>query len=260
MRENMSNEFKNFRVDGKVAIVTGGNRGIGRACALALARSGARVAILGRDTAKLKETEKEISQLGSQVLSIQADITNLRNIEVMVEQVLGAFGQIDILVNNAGIVFQEMALDVTEKTWDATMSVNLKGLFFCTQKVASHMITRKQGKIINISSILGQVGLPKHAVYCASKGGVELLTKVLALEWGKYGINVNAVSPSFTKTEMATHVLKNKEKLKSILDRTPLYRLGEPVDMAAAVVYLSSPASDYVTGHVLLVDGGWTAQ
>jgi len=256
----MKSELKDFRLDGKVAIVTGGNRGIGRACALALARAGAKVAIVGRDVAKLEETAKEISELGRRALPIRADITNLRDIGEMVKKVLSFFGQIDILVNNAGMVIQEMALDVTEKSWDATMNVNLKGLFFCSQKVASYMITQKRGKIINISSILGQVGLPEHAVYCASKGGVELLTKVLALEWGKYYINVNAVSPSFTRTEMATHVLENKAKLKSILNRTPLYRLGEPVDIAAAVVYLASPASDYVTGHVLLVDGGWTAQ
>jgi len=260
MRENMESEFKDFRLDDKVAIVTGGNRGIGRACALALARAGAKLAIVGRDVAKLEETTKEISKLGHQVLSIRADITNLSDIEEMVKKVLSAFGQIDILVNNAGIAIQEMVLDVTEKSWDATMNVNLKGLFFCTQKVASHMIAQKQGKIINISSTLGQVGLPEHAVYCASKAGVELLTKVLALEWGEYGINVNTVSPSFTRTEMAKHVLENKEKLESILNRTPLHRLGEPVDMAAAVVYLASPASDYVTGHVLLVDGGWTTQ
>jgi len=256
----MKGELKDFRLDGKVAVVTGGNRGIGRACALALGQAGARLAIVGRDIAKLAETKKEISELGLQVLSIRADITNLMDIEEMVKKVLSFFGQIDILVNNAGVAIQEMALDVTEKNWDATMNVNLKGLFFCSQKIASHMITLKRGKIINISSVLGQVGLPEHAVYCASKGGVELLTKVLALEWGKYHINVNAVSPSFTRTEMATHVLENKVKLKSVLDRIPLHRLGEPVDMAAAVVYLASPASDYVTGHVLLVDGGWTTQ
>jgi len=249
-------KFPNFRVDGKVALVTGGNRGIGRVCALALANAGADLVVV--DINKPTKVVEEIKELGSRALAIQIDITKLDQIDHMVDEVIDKFGRIDILVNNAGVCFQEPALEVSEETWDATFNVNLKGLFFCTQKVASQMISRKKGKIINIASMNAIMPLPAHVSYNASKAGVWSLTKSLAMEWGKYNINVNAIAPTFIKTEMASHVFENPKKYQDIINKLPLGRIGDPMDVAAAVVYLASPASDFVTGEMILVDGGWT--
>lgn len=259
MREYFEKDFPNFRIDEKITLVTGGNRGIGRACAVALANAGGNIVIVDRNLNNLKEISKEIESTGSKVLAIQVDITDLSQIDKMVEQVMKKFGKIDILINNAGVCFRELALEVSEKTWDNTFDVNLKGLFFCTQKVAKIMISQKKGKIINISSMNSITGLLGHASYNTSKAGISGLTKVLAMEWGKYGININSVAPTFTKTEMASHVFKNKKKFQEIVRNIPLARLAEPMDVAGAVVFLASPASDFITGELLLVDGGWTA-
>jgi len=248
--------FPDFRVDGKVALVTGAARGIGRICALALANSGANVVVV--DIAKLDHVARELEKLGSQALAVQTDITEPTQIDCMVNDVMDKMGRVDILVNNAGVCFRESALEVSEKTWGTTFDVNVKGLFFCSQRIAPNMISRKKGKIINIASMLGVTALPEHASYCASKAGVCLLTKVLAMEWGKHNINVNAIGPTFIKTEMASHVFEDPQKYQSIVSKIPLGRIGDPMDVAAAVIYLASPASDLITGEVLLVDGGWT--
>ena len=257
MSENLI--FPNFRVDGKVALITGGNQGIGRACALALANAGANIAIIDRDFEKPEKIKKEIEMLGSEAITLKFDITEFSRIPEIVEMIIDKFGKIDVLINNAGVCFRELALEVSEKTWDNTFDVNLKGLFFITKEVAKYMIEQKKGKIINISSMNSITGLLGHVSYNASKAGITGLTQVLAMEWARYGINVNSIAPTFAKTEMASHVFKNKEKYNEIIDNIPLRRLAAPMEIGAAVVFLASPASDFITGTLLLVDGGWTA-
>jgi len=257
----MSDEvmFPNFRVDGKVALITGGNRGIGRACALSLANAGANIVIIDRDLKMPEKIIKEIEKLGSKAMALNFDITEYSRIPETVKMIFNKFGKIDILINNAGVCFRELALEVSEKTWDNTFNVNLKGLFFITKEVAKFMIEKKKGKIINISSMNSITGLIGHASYNASKAGIIGLTQVLAMEWARYGINVNSIAPTFTNTEMASHVFKNKDKYNEIINNIPLRRLADPMEIGATAVFLASPASDFITGTLLLVDGGWTA-
>ena len=177
----------------------------------------------------------------------------------MVDKTMKTFGHIDILVNNAGVNRPQWALDVTEENWDLVMNTNLKALFFCAQTVGRVMIKQKKGKIINISSDAGSVGLLRRAAYCASKGGVNLLTKVLALEWAQYNINVNAIAPAFIKTPLTEPMFEEKGFREYVLGNTPLGRVGEPKDVSGALVFLASEASNYMTGSVMLIDGGWTA-
>jgi 2-deoxy-D-gluconate 3-dehydrogenase len=187
------------------------------------------------------------------------DVTKVPEIHLMVEESLRTFGHIDILVNNAGVNFPQWAVDVTEETWNQIIDTNLKGLFFCAQAVGKVMIQQKKGKIINISSQSGSVGLPQRAAYCSSKGGVNLLTKVLAIEWAKYNIHVNAIAPTYIETPMTKPMLEKDEFRNYVLGNIPLGRVGKPEDVTGAVIYLASEASNMVTGHVLLIDGGWTA-
>ena len=177
----------------------------------------------------------------------------------MVQQTLDRFGQIDILVNNAGINIPKYALDVTEEDWDLVLDINLKGLFFCSQAVGREMVKRKSGKIINISSQMGVIGYYKRAAYCSSKAGVVNLTRVLAIEWAPYGVRVNCIGPTFLRTPLTAPMFADEGYYQEIVDRIPLGDIGKPEDVVGAVVYLASPASDLVTGHALLVDGGWTA-
>lgn len=257
MRENII--FPNFRVDNKVALITGGGQGIGKACALALANAGANIVIIDRDFKEPEKIKKEIEMLGSEAITLKFDITEFAQIPAVVKTIIDKFGKIDILINNAGVCFRELAIEVSEKTWDNTLDVNLKGLFFITKEVAQYMIKQKKGKIINISSMNSITGLLGHVSYNASKAGISGLTKVLAMEWGKYGINVNSIAPTFTKTEMAGHVFNNKEKYNEIINNIPLGRLADPMDIGAAAVFLASSASDFITGELILIDGGWTA-
>ncbi|MDD5014607.1 MAG: glucose 1-dehydrogenase [Atribacterota bacterium] len=257
MGENIT--FPNFRVDNKIALITGGNKGIGRACALALANAGANIVITARDFDELEKVKKEIEILGSEVITLKFDITEFSRVPEIIKVIIDKFGKIDILINNAGICFRELALEVSEKTWDSTFDVNLKGLFFITKEVAKYMIKQKKGKIINISSMNSITGLLGHVSYNASKAGISGLTKVLAMEWGRYRINVNSIAPTFTQTEMASHIFKNKDKYNEIINNIPLRRLADPMEIGAAVVFLASAASDFITGELLLVDGGWTA-
>lgn len=252
--------FPDYTVKDEVAIVTGGSMGIGRACALVLANAGANVAIISlpSDQENLAKTAKEIEELGGKALPIGADITKTKDIENVINKVMDYYGKISILVNSAGVCFRESATELKEESWDATFNVNVKGLFFYSQKIAKKMIEQNRGKIVNIASMNSLTSLAEHASYCASKAGVWMLTKTLALEWAKHNINVNAVAPTFTKTEMAKHVLENKKKYEAIISNIPLKRMAEPMEVASAVLFLASPASDFITGETILVDGGWT--
>jgi 2-dehydro-3-deoxy-D-gluconate 5-dehydrogenase len=255
-------EFPSLRVDGKVALITGTGSGIGQASALALAQAGANVVVTelpnkleaARETAQMAERD-----YGAQALAVPLDLTKLDTIGAMVQQTLDRFGQIDILVNNAGINIPKYALDVTEEDWDLVLDINLKGLFFCSQAVGREMVKRKSGKIINISSQMGVIGYYKRAAYCASKAGVVNLTRVLAIEWAPYGVRVNCIGPTFLRTPLTAPMFADEGYYQEIVDRIPLGDIGKPEDVVGAVVYLASPASDLVTGHALLVDGGWTA-
>lgn len=248
-----------FDLSEQVAIVTGAGRGMGYHIALALARYGADLVICSRTLSELEQLGKEIEKIGRRVLIQRMDITNLSEIHAMAEASVKVFDHIDILVNNAGVNVPQWAVDVTEEAWDKIMNINLKGLFFCAQEVGKVMINQKRGKIINVSSQSGSVGLLQRVAYCSSKGGVNLLTKVLAIEWGKHNVQVNAIAPTFIETPFTKPMFENKDFQQYVLGNIPLGRIGKPDDVVGAVIYLASNASDLVTGHILLIDGGWTA-
>jgi len=248
-----------FDLSGKVAIVTGAGRGMGYPIALALARYGADVVICSRTVSELEKVKTEIEALGRRALVHRMDVTKIHEIHAMVEATVKAFGHIDILVNNAGVNAPQWAEEVTEDAWDKVFNTNLKGLFFCAQSVGRVMIQQKKGKIINVSSQSGIVGLLQRAAYCSSKGGVNLLTKVLAIEWAKYNINVNAIAPTFIETPFTKPMFEKEGFKEYVLGNIPLGRVGKPEDVVGGVIYLASGVSDLVTGHILLIDGGWTS-
>lgn len=245
-----------FRLEGKVALVTGASRGIGYGLACALSEVGAKVAIAARDEQALSELSRRIP--GS--LVVPMDLGRVDSIRAGVARVEQHFGRLDILVNNAGLGANHPALDVTERDWDELMQVNLKGAFFCAQAAARGMIARGYGRIINMSSQASVVGIVDHAVYCASKGGLNQLTRVMSLEWSKHGVTVNAVGPTFIYTPGTAERLDDPSYRKGVLDRLPIGRIGDISDVAGAVIYLASDAAKLVSGTCLLVDGGWTAQ
>jgi NAD(P)-dependent dehydrogenase (short-subunit alcohol dehydrogenase family) len=259
-QETRDMPYPSFRLDDQVALVTGASKGIGYGLALALADAGAHVVLTARGVPELENLAREIRAMGRRALVVPLDVTNPANINEAFQAVGQEFGRLDILVNNAGIGSNHPALEVTEANWDEMMSVNLKGLFFCCQAAAKLMLPRSSGRIINISSQASLVGIRDHAVYCASKGGVNQLTRVLALEWSELGVTVNAVAPTFIYTPGTAERLDQPEYLQGVLERLPIGRVGDINDVAAAVIYLASPAGGLVTGSTLSVDGGWTAQ
>ncbi|WP_391573777.1 SDR family NAD(P)-dependent oxidoreductase [Cohnella sp.] len=249
-----------FSIRGKVAIVTGASKGIGYGLAKALAAAGAKVAVAARSKASLDALVAEIATEGGEASAYELDVRNVAAIRTVFEQVASDYGRLDIVVNNAGLGEGMAALDVTEEYWDDMIDVNLKGVFFCCQAAGRIMLEQGYGKIVNVSSQVSVVGIPDGVAYCASKGGVNQLTKVLALEWSGRGICINAVGPTFIYTPGTAERLDTPEFRDQVLARIPAGRIGTINDVAGAVVYLSSPASDLVTGTLLLVDGGWTAQ
>jgi NAD(P)-dependent dehydrogenase (short-subunit alcohol dehydrogenase family) len=252
-----------FDVTGKVALVTGAARGIGRATAIALAQAGADVALGLRDAAHVDagEVGDAIRAAGRRALPLQMDVTRRREVSDAVAAAVRHFGRIDILVNNAGIGPPNPAEVVTEEDFDATVAVNLKGTFFVSQEVGRAMIAAGGGgRIVNLGSQAGAVALPTESVYCMTKAAIAHLTRCLAVEWAPHGINVNAVAPTFIRTPGTAKWLEDEAFRRDLLTRIPLGRVGDPVDVAGAVVFLASPASAMVTGATLLVDGGWTAR
>ncbi len=252
-------DFPRFDLAGRVALVTGASKGIGHDLALALANAGATVVVGARTMARLEQLVEKITANGREALALSLDMSNLDQIKETVAKTIEHFGRIDILVNNAGLGFNEDAVNVTEEEWDTMMDVNLKGLFFMCQAAGKQMINQGYGRIINMSSQAGQVGLLRHAVYCATKGGVNQLTRVLALEWAQHGITVNAVAPTFIRTSGTAERLDTPEFAADVLSRLPIGHVGNTMDVAGAVIYLASSAANLVTGTILLVDGGWTA-
>lgn len=250
-----------MRLDGKVVLVTGAGSGIGRAIAIAVAEAGADCVIteLPNRLSSLEPVRAAIAQTGHRAAALPLELPDLDSIDRLVQGVIAEFGRIDVLVNNAGVNIPRDALEVTEKDWDMVLDVNLKGLFFLTQRVAREMIPAGGGKIVNIASQNGVVGYYRRAAYCSSKAGVVNLTRVLALEWAKHGIRVNVVAPTFILTPLTQSTFDDPVMREDLLKRIPLGRVGKPEDVVGAVVFLASPAADLITGHTLLVDGGWTA-
>ena len=249
-----------FDLSGKKAIVTGAGRGIGEAISLAFAQFGADLALVGRNAEALQKVADEIESTGRHAFCFSQDLCDISALPRLADNAARALDGIDILVNNAGINIPQSAESVTEEAWDTVMNINLKAAFFMAQAVGNVMIERGQGgRIINISSQTGSVALLKRASYCASKGGLNLLTKVLALEWAKYNILSNAVAPTFIETEFIKPMLAEPDFRKYALAKNLLGRFGTPDDVVGAVIYLASPAGNLVTGQVLTVDAGWTA-
>ncbi len=251
-------------LSGKAAIVTGAGSGLGRACAIALAREGARVVVteLPDRLERAKETVAEIETAGGLAVAEGLDVINLALITACVESVVDRFGCIDVLINNAGVNVRRNAFDVTEEDWDAVLDVNLKGVFFMAQAVGRQMRDQSPagGAIINMASIMGLVGYYQRSAYCSSKAGVVNLTRVLAVEWAPHNVRVNAVCPAFVDTPLTRPMFEAQpEFLDDILHRTLLGRLATPEEVAAAVVFLAGPGAAMIHGHALPVDGGWTA-
>jgi NAD(P)-dependent dehydrogenase (short-subunit alcohol dehydrogenase family) len=254
-------EYPQFGLSGQTALVTGAARGLGRAISLALAHAGADVALGLRDVDADSGLAAEIRKLGRRALPLQMDMRSMEQISRAVDQAAKEFGRIDILVNNAGIAPENLAENVHEEDFDETLAINLKGTFFASQAVGRLMIRQKSGKIINMSSQAGFAALPTESIYCMTKAGIAHLTKCLAVEWGKHGITVNAVAPTFIRTPGTEGALSDAAFRADTLERiAALHRIGEPMEVAGAVVFLASPAASLITGETILIDGGWTAR
>jgi NAD(P)-dependent dehydrogenase (short-subunit alcohol dehydrogenase family) len=246
-----------FRLDGRVAVVIGGSGGLGKAIALGFAGAGARVAVVSRRLERCQEVADQIEEIGGKAIAISADATAFVSLQQMVERVLERWGRIDILVNSAGTVHIEPTVNYPEEEYDRVMDINLKSIFLACKAVAPTMLKQRYGKIINISSVRGFQGRAGDPSYPASKAGVNLMTKSFALEWAKDGITVNAIAPTFVRTELNTAQLDDPEFRAWVLSRIPMGRTGEPEDLMGAAIFLASDASRFVTGDVLMVDGGW---
>lgn len=249
-----------FTLDGRIALVTGASRGIGQGIADALAAAGATIAVTARSMSDAREVAAAIEAAGGAASAHVLDVGDLASIEAGIASVVEQHGRLDILVANAGLGANHPAVEVTEADWDEMMTVNAKGLFFTAQAAGRVMLRQGSGRIVAISSQASLVGIRDHAVYCASKGAVNQLVRVLALEWGALGVTVNAVAPTFIHTPGTAERLDQPEYLRGVLDRIPIGRVGTIADVAGAVIYLASDAGGLVNGAVLPVDGGWTAQ
>jgi len=254
------NGLQQFSLAGKVAVVTGSSRGIGRAIAEGMAGAGAAVTVNGRNPETTQAVAGAIAAAGGKSLAVPADVGKVADIERLIKSTVATFGRLDILVNSAGISpHYKPAETMTEAEWDEVIAVNLKGVFLCCQAAGRVMIPQKSGRIINISSIGGQVALPRLIAYCAAKGGIDQLTRVLAVEWAPHHILVNAISPGYIDTDLTKGLRQNPARRDALLRQVPLGRLGKPDEIAGAAIYLASDAASYVTGQTLDVDGGWLA-
>jgi NAD(P)-dependent dehydrogenase (short-subunit alcohol dehydrogenase family) len=247
-----------FDLSGKVAMITGGSRGLGETCALALAKVGADVAVCGRRVPDLERVCAAIKALGRRSGAFVFDVTLKASVQEGANRILQQFGKVDILVNNAGMNYRVPVLEYPEEMWDQVMDTNLKGYFLVAQAVVPQMIERGYGKVINMSSIFGLTPLSNQLAYASSKGGVNQLTKVMALEWAKKGIRVNAIAPTYFETEMVAPIRNDPERFNFINERTPMGRWGYLPELEGIVIFLAAPASDFITGQVIHIDGGWT--
>ncbi len=245
-----------FRLEDKVAIVTGAGRGIGKCIALPFAEAGADVALATRTVDQIEQTATEIRNLGRRALAVQTDTSRRNDVENMVQKVMDQFGVIDILVNGAGIIIRKPLLEFPEEEWDKIIDIDLKGYYLCAQAVGKRMVEQKKGNIINISSQFGFKVTPGFGVYSIAKAGIIMLTRALAQELSEYGIRVNAIAPGMVRTEFSRDSWSNPNLLKQYEASVPLRRIAEPSDIAASALLLASDASSYITGHTLVIDGG----
>jgi len=254
-------EYPSFDLTGRVALVTGAARGLGNAIARALAHAGADVALGLRDVTTVGDLLETIEAMGRRALPLQMDMTRLDQISRAVDDTVAHLGRVDILVNNAGLAPENLAEAVREADFDLTLAVNLKGTFFASQAAGRVMIRQGGGRIVNVGSQAGFVALPGESVYCMTKAGISHLTRCLAVEWGPHGITVNAVAPTFIATPGTESFLADPAHRADVVERIAgLHRIGEPMDVAGAVVFLASPAASLITGATLLIDGGWTSR
>jgi len=247
-----------FDLSGRVALVTGSTRGLGEAAAKALAKAGADIAVCGRNRSDLERVSTDIRALGRHASGFEFDVLSRQKIEKGVSAILDYFGQVDILINNAGINYREPVLGYPEEKWDLIINTNLKGYLLVAQAVVPQMIQRSYGKVINISSVMGTVALPELVAYASSKGGVDQMTKVMALEWAQKGVRVNAIGPTYFETDLVKQLRNNPERFNFINERTPVGRWGYPEELEGLVIFLAAPASDFITGQTIYIDGGWT--
>ncbi|MFC4799247.1 SDR family NAD(P)-dependent oxidoreductase [Neobacillus sp. GCM10023253] len=249
-----------FDLTGKVSIVTGASKGIGKAIAVGLAEAGSHVVLCSRTKVELDEVAKEIEQKGVEALVIPCDVSNPNDIQNVVDDAVNKFHQIDVLINNAGITVKRPAEEYDLHDWNKVIGVNLTGVFLFAQAVGRQMIKQKKGTIINVSSIGGETALTGSIAYCASKGGVNMLTKVLAVEWAPHGIRVNGIAPAYIETPLVKAIKEQRSEFAQRIEaRTPLNRLGMPDELIGSAIFLASDASSYITGETLKADGGWTA-
>jgi len=255
------NVLDSFRLDGKVALVTGGSKGLGKVIATALAEAGADVAIVSRTEAECEATAGEIAHAtGRRTSYSTADLTDSSQVATAIETVQANLGPVDILVNNAGVNTRGLAHELSEEDFDAVVAINLKAPFLCWRILGPQMCQRGWGRVINLGSIMGAVALPGRAPYCSAKAGVANLTRVLALEWAQSGVTVNAICPGPFATDMNKPLLNDPEKYKAFVSKIPMGRWGELDEIAGVAVFLASNAASFVTGSMMYVDGGWTAQ
>jgi len=250
-----------FQLDSRVALITGGNRGLGFVMAKALAGAGADVVVTSRQLEKARQSAGAIAAAtGRRTMGLAVDVTDAQQVEAMVQSIISAFGRIDILINNAGINIRKPIEEFDEASWDLVQETNLKAPFLCSRAVARHMKEQRSGRVINVASMLGLVALPERGAYSSSKGGLIQLTKVLALEWASSNITVNALCPGPFATELNTAVMNNPQANQFFLDHIPLGRWGQPEELGGVIVFLASDASSFMTGATLVVDGGWTVE
>jgi NAD(P)-dependent dehydrogenase (short-subunit alcohol dehydrogenase family) len=247
-----------FDLSGQVALVTGASKGLGRAMAVGLARAGADLALCARGREGLQETRMAVEECGARAEIFEMDVLRDASVRNAVAAAIAAFGRIDILVNNAGVNIRKPTLELSEEEWDLVLDTNLKGYFLVAKAAGAHMVARGKGKVINISSIFGVVGMNNQLAYASSKGGVVMLTKVMAIEWATRGVTVNAIAPTYFETPLVAALRNDPERFRFINERTPMGRWGQPEELEGTLVYLASRASDFVTGQTVYVDGGWT--
>jgi NAD(P)-dependent dehydrogenase (short-subunit alcohol dehydrogenase family) len=247
-----------FDLSGKVAMVTGGSRGLGEVAVMALAKAGADVAVCGRKVQDLERVSGAVKALGRRSGAFALEVTSKAAVQEGVKRILQELGKVDILVNNAGVNYRVPVLEYPEEEWDLVINTNLKGYFLVAQAVVPQMIERGYGKVINMSSILGAVALPNQLAYASSKGGVDQMTKVMAIEWAKKGVRVNAIGPTYFETELVAQLRNDPERFNFINERTPMGRWGYPHELEGIVIFLAAPASDFITGQTIYIDGGWT--